>query len=142
RRIHGSFYVVSRRYSAVGWIFRKILFVQRCATRWCKSHASVARGPWPRRQFRLAVLLPPCFESDFRRRPVARSRATYGSRTIRFFTASYSRSACRSSCFPRGNAERFGVTHSGRNPVRIFKKMQLTLDRRAVSFASKVGVPM
>jgi hypothetical protein len=61
---------------------------------------------------------------------------------IRFFAGSYGHSACRSSCFARRDAERFGIAHSGRDSVRNFKKMQLTLDPRTVSFASQVMDPI
>src|SRR4029453_18377704 len=87
RRMHGNLYVVPRRHPAAGWIFRKILFVQRRATCWRKSPASLARRAWPRWQFRLAVLLPSCVESDFCGCIVACGRGTDGANAIRFFTA-------------------------------------------------------
>src|SRR5258708_3536468 len=140
--MHGSLHVVPRRHPAACWIFRKILFVQRRVTCWRKSRASLARRACPRWQFRLVVLLPSRVESDFCRCPVASGCATDGAHAIRFFAGSYGDSACRTSCFARGDAERFGIAHSGRDSIRNFKKMQLTLDPRTVSFASKVMVPI
>src|SRR6266705_5207528 len=140
--MHGSLHVVPRRHSAACWIFRKILFVQRRATCWRKSRTSLARRACPRWQFRLAVLLPSRVESDFCRCTLA-SCATYGSHTVRFFAASHGHPACRTSCLARRDAERFGIAHFGRDSIRHFqKKMQLTLDPRTVSFASKVMVPV
>src|SRR5262249_41373926 len=141
-RVHGSFYVVPRRHPAVGWIFRKILFVQRGATRWGQSGASLARRAWSRWQFRFAVLLPSRVESNFCLRPLLRGSGTDGARAIRFFAARYGHGACHGSCFPRCDAERFGIAYCGRDTIRNRKKMQLTLDPCTVSFASKVRVSL
>src|SRR5204863_8211051 len=85
RRMHGNFYVVARRHPAACWTFRKILFVQRRATCWRKSRASLARSARPHWQFRFAVLLPSRVESDFCGCILGCGGGTDEAHAIRFF---------------------------------------------------------
>src|SRR5262249_41577475 len=135
--MHGGFYAVARRHPAAGWVFWKVLFVQRRVACRRKSRASLARRARSRRQFRLALLLSSCVESDFCRCISSYGHGAAVPQTGGFLAASFDRCACRDSCSARRNTERAGVAHSCCRALGDFKKMQLTLDRRVVIFASK-----
>jgi len=142
RRMHAVFMLSLAGIPPLAGFFGKFYCFSTALHAGANHALLLARRACPRRQFRLAVLLPSRVESDFYRytvaggcEPMEHVRSDFLQRaTVTLLAAP----VVLLGVMPNILASRI----FGRDSIRNFKRMQLTLDPRTVSFASKVMFPV